>query len=154
MDRPVEQWAAHHSRLLVHPVLAPQEVATLVDEEDSPAGSQQALQEAPERLEVAHRDMGEEEAEEDDVVVVRGLQRERVRHAVADSALPHLAAVQLEHLGGRVGDGQLVGVIGQEAGPLSGAGGDFEHPSARREAAQRLPDDLRMSREGVTARIG
>ena len=50
--------------------------------------------------------------------------------------LPDLGPVELEHLGRRIGDDELVRVVGQQAGPLAGAGGKLEDAAARREGAQ------------------
>src|SRR6187402_1719187 len=62
VNGPVGQRAPHDAGRLVDPVLAPQEVSTLIDEEDAPVRRQETLQEAPERLEATRRDVGQEEA--------------------------------------------------------------------------------------------
>jgi hypothetical protein len=99
MHRSVAQRPPHDVAVRVDPVLLPQPVCGLVDEDRAPCRRQQALHDAPEGRETARRHVGQEEAEEDDVVGVCGLQREGIGHPVRRAALPHLGAVQVEHLG-------------------------------------------------------
>lgn len=65
LDRPMQaaifQPSMDDASLFVDPVLAPFEVPALVHEEDSAVGGEQALQEAPERLEPARRHVRQED---------------------------------------------------------------------------------------------
>src|SRR5688500_15698091 len=83
-----------------------------------------------------------------------GLERECVRHAILRAALTDLGAIELEHLGRRIGHDELVGEVCQQAGPLARARGDLEHAAARRECAQRVSDALRIGAEGVVGGLG
>ena len=100
-------------RLAIDPFLLPEAVVCLVNEEDAPARRQKAVHKPPERLDTARRHMREEEAEEDDIAVVGRFQREGVDDPIGDAAFPHPGRIELEHLRRRVGDEQVVRVVGQ-----------------------------------------
>ena len=71
MHAAVGERAPHDAGLAVDPVLVPQPVRRLVDEEDAPAGRQEAAPGRPRtRSNRLGGHVGQEEAEEDDVVVV------------------------------------------------------------------------------------
>src|SRR5687767_3061354 len=149
MHAAIREGSPHNAGLLIDPVLLPQPVRCLVDEEDAAAGRQEAAQDAPERLETARGHVGQEEAEEHHVLVVRRLHGEGIGHPILDGPLPHLGPVELKHLWRGIGDDELVGVLGQKAGPLAGAGSQLEDATARLERPQRVADAIRTVCEGV-----
>ncbi len=150
VDRSVRQRAPDDATRLVDPVLAPRLMDALVDEQDPPARRQEAVQDAPERRERPRRHMGEEEAEEDRVVSVRRLHGERVGDLVADvRPIPRPRSVELEHLGRRIGDEQLLSRLGQDAGPLSRAGCQLEHSASGHGRTERVADPIGMRLERI-----
>src|SRR5688500_3495046 len=156
LDRPMRRAiglrAMDDARLPIDPLLFPQAMVALVHEEDAAGWRQQALHDAPERLEAAQADMGEEEAEEHDVRVVRGVECECIGDSVDDAALSYLRAVAVEHLGRRVGHDQPCGMLGEDAGPLAGSGGDLEDAAAGREVPQRLANGMAVGGERIAVR--
>ncbi len=82
-------------------------------------------------------------------MIVRRLHGEGIGNAVSDAALPHLCRVELEHLGRCVGGDQLIGVLGQQAGPLAGPGGELQDPAAWPEGAQRRANTICRVRERI-----
>ena len=108
----------------------------VIDEEHAPVWPQRVGHELPERLEAVLGDVGEPEAEEDDVVHAPGTPAEDVGGDEADVRLTDACRGALEHLGRRVDRGQAGGVAKQLRRPGPGAAGELEHVAGRRECVK------------------